>query len=257
MSMKDIQATLDRRRQVVEKKFLKEQIERIKADNPGLSDEDINRLVEESDWVKAKNKAIITGSTVKEFSQAHGSMGQVILLGLWEMYVGGYHTLIGEFDSLADWIESDMTSDVDKDYMKALGFAVERILAFAKKCEDKGETVTDPETGIEITAEYLIETKGLISKLKMYSNVFKQIEEEDDKKKFLIALVTKSRSQIREIVASMRGDDTDEEGSTSIRIPTEINKKDERFYVSFKSLVLDEDEYDVLMSKIGKYLDIA
>lgn len=175
------------------------------------------------------HEAKVWQDAVKDMIRARGEIGRQIIAALWHVYYNDMHTLLGEYNTLTDWVR-DQLNELDEDAEDAdvdrpsrgtiLDYAmiVERIFPIVfQRQNSKNPFTVDGQT---VTIDTLINTAGLISKLKMLSSHF--VEADASMQDAIVKTVmTESRSG----VASLR--DSLSTKKSSIKIPyTKTHRED-------------------------------
>jgi hypothetical protein len=172
-------------------------------------------------------------------------IGQAILMALWRIYENGGYEVIAGFETLRDWAEETLVK-VDDDegtngraYILELVLIVERIFSVVHQRHVEGRPFKVGDTAV--TVEQLLCKNGLVSKLKIMSDLFSGNKPEVQQE-IMTAILTQTRDQVKTTHATIT------KSKTPIKIPYQARSFNDRWVVTMQ---LDENQYKLLKSLLG------
>lgn len=175
------------------------------------------------------------------------NLGKSVLAIMWKIHMNSLHLFDrAEIDSLTGWVINDREQYNDPDYMIALARATETILDFVHAQFVNGTPVV--VDGHKVTVNDIIFGNGYVGKLKMFRHFFEALETDEDRREFVVNLVSRSRSKMSAWIA--------EKKEAALGIPKVVYQdnfkiEEGRGVVTF--IIEDVNQYRLLMSKVKAF----
>jgi hypothetical protein len=181
------------------------------------------------DETPAEREARAIQSAIIRVLDIRTAAGQIALAGCWEILRHEYYRELG-YQSYEDWARTELGSYETGQYLRELSLIAQKVIAPVHYAEQSATPYLD-RRGETITATRILETPGLLAKLKIAADaVFRAVQNGEGEERPLLAAVVsgsrrdveKARNQIgRQELIQVHGiRQLNNDGSTDVYLPS-------------------------------------
>ena len=215
------------------------------------------------------HEAKVWQDAIKDMIVLKGDIGRQIIAGFWHVYYNDMHTLLGEYNTLVEWVRDVLAqydeehalddadpADIKRNTIIEYAAIVERIfpVVFARQNTKNPFKITETvlskdvdgnevEVTIEtpVTVAMLMTKRGLIAKLKMFSSHFPEAVPEVQEQ-IIEAVISKSRGEAAELRNSIA------RGTSTLKLPYRRTRVEDGSWEVI--LHLNDEQYTLFTTRL-------